>query len=72
MVALQIHPEVGSVAEQFAESDSHLGRDRLFLVQNIVERLPGDSEGGRHCRLAHAYRRKNILSEYFARMRWYY
>lgn len=42
---------VGAVAEQLAESDSHLDRDRLFLVQNIVERLPGDSKGGHHCKM---------------------
>ena len=69
MVALQIYPEFGAIAKEFAESNSHFGRDRLSLIQYVVKCLPRDSEGGHYCRLAHAYRRKNFLSENFTRMR---
>ena len=68
MTALQVDPEAGTVAEQLAEAHRHLGGDRLFLVEDVVERLPGYPERFRHGRLAQRERRQYVLAQYLARM----
>ena len=45
--ALQVDPEIGTVAEQLAETNRHLCGDGLLLVEDIVRRRPST---GRHSR----------------------
>lgn len=45
-----------SVAEQLAETNPHLGGDRLFLVDDVVERIPGYRKRVGNGRLAHGER----------------
>lgn len=39
MASLEVDPERRSVAEQIAESNRRLGSNRLFLVEDVVERV---------------------------------
>ena len=66
MIALKVDPETAAITEQLAESHRHLCGNRLFPIQDFVERLPRDSERICHRRLAHRQRRQDILAQYFA------
>jgi hypothetical protein len=65
---LQVDPQVGAVAAELAKLDRHLGRHRRLLVQDVIERLPGNAEQPRDFGLRLAQRRKHVLPQRFSGM----
>ena len=48
MASLEVDPERRSVAEQLTEANRRLGSNRLFLIEDVVERPAGCPERSRH------------------------
>ncbi len=66
--ALEIDPQIRTVAAQLAESQRHPGRRRLLLSDNVIEGLPRDAEQARNLGLGFAERRQDVLAEHLTGM----
>ena len=66
--ALHVEPDVRTIAAEFAEPQRHAWRHRLFLVENVVKRLPGNAEQAGDFGLGAVKRRQNVFAQQLAGM----
>src|SRR5437588_4858623 len=65
---LHPEPDIGSIAAKLAETDRQIGRHRLLLGHDFIERLAGNAEQSRDLGLRPTKRGQNILPQMFSGM----
>jgi len=58
---LHAQPEAATVAEELAETNGGFGRNRLFLIENVVKLLARDAESRGNFAFAATSRLNNFL-----------